>query len=370
MDSIVLAIIGAVVSFVCVTLMFLLFSLICKIKPISQSQGRTVFNSSREADRSVISTDQSASFDPSLRHVSMAELIVATDNFNPKGVIGDGSFGFVYKAKLSSNGGVVVALKKLDPNAFQGHREFRAEMETLGKLRHRNIVKILGYCVSGTDRILIYEFVEKGSLDRWLYNTSSSEDNSLILSPLSWETRVKIIRGVADGLAFMHGLETPIVHRDIKASNVLLDSDFEAHIADFGLARRIEGSHSHVSTQMAGTMGYMPPEYKIGFTAATVKADVYSFGTLMFEVASAKRPHWPTTGEDEREVWLVEWAKKRIAGNKAVEIVDGSVPREKLRESEVEEFMRIADMCTREKPKERPAMSDVVEMLNAMATWP
>lgn len=283
----------------------------------------------------------------------MSALINATNNFNPDLIIGDGSFGLVYKANLTV--GVTVALKKLSPDAFQGLREFRAEMETLGKVQHPNIVKILGYCVSGSDRVLIYEFIEKGSLDQWL-----QEEERL---PLSWEVRVRIVKGVAHGLAFMHGLETPIVHRDIKASNVLLDNEFEAHIADFGLARMIEGAHSHVSTQAAGTMGYMPPEYLEGYTNATVKADVYSFGVLMFEVATGKRPNWPVM-EDGHEIWMLEWAKKRIVENKHFEVIDPSIPGERLGDSEVVQFLRVANECTSEKAKDRPLMLEVVEKLN------
>lgn len=289
----------------------------------------------------------------------MSELTTATNNFNPDLIIGDGSFGFVYKASLSN--GPTVAVKKLSPDAFQGLREFRAEIETLTKLRHTNIVKILGFCVSGRDRALVYEFIHNGSLDQWLQDTSASSEVRFF--PLSWGIRVRVTKGVANGLAFMHGLESRIVHRDIKASNVLLDNEFEAHIADFGLARRIEGAHSHVSTQAAGTMGYMPPEYRAGFTAATVQADVYSFGVLMFEVVTGKRPNWPVM-EDGREIWMIEWAKIRISEQKFLEVVDPCIPREELRECEVGEFLRVADLCTSEKPKDRPLMREVVEMLS------
>ncbi|OVA09173.1 Protein kinase domain [Macleaya cordata] len=297
----------------------------------------------------------------------MPELIIATRNFSTDRIIGDGSFGLVYKARLSN--GVTVAVKKLSNDAFQGFREFQAEMETLGKnkIRHPNLVRILGYCVSGDDRILIYEFIEKGSLDQWLHDTSLSsslDENKINIRPLSWETRVKIIKGVAKGLVFLHTLETPIIHRDIKASNVLLDSEFEAHIADFGLARRVNAWHSHVSTQVAGTIGYMPPEYKAGVTAATVKADVYSFGTLMIEVATGKRPNLPTKIETGKEVGLVEWARRMLAEGRHFEMIDKSMPREGLREGEIGEFLRIACLCTSEGSKDRPSMEEVVTMLN------
>ncbi|KAE8701834.1 peroxidase 12-like [Hibiscus syriacus] len=234
----------------------------------------------------------------------MEELAAATKNFSSDLIIGEGSFGYVYKATLSN--GVTVAIKKLDPNAFQGLREFRAEMETLGKLRHDNIVKILGFCSSGLDRVLIYEFIERGSLDQLMYD--EGQENS-VDGLLNWHTRKKIVRGIANGLAYLHGLDTPIIHRDIKASNVLLDQNFNAHISDFGLARQIQESRSHVSTQVAGTMGYMPPEYREGNTAATVVADVYSFGILMIEIATQNRPSWPVKLEG-KAIGLVEWARR------------------------------------------------------------
>ncbi|XP_022963746.1 putative serine/threonine-protein kinase [Cucurbita moschata] len=321
----------------------------------------------RNLDLSSVTVDGIASFDPSLCF-SMAELRSATKNFSNDLIVGDGSFGIVYKARLSS--GDNVAIKKLNHDAFQGFREFRAEMETLGKLRHRNIVKILGYCVSGSDRLLIYEFLERGSLDNCLYETSTSaeadkgSDGCLTSKqPLPWETRLKIMRGVANGLSYLHGLSQPIIHRDIKAGNVLLDSEYEAHIADFGLARMIDSSSSHVSTQFAGTWGYMRPEYRDGVTAATVKADVYSFGILMFEVAMGRRPNLPMVLED-REVGLIEWARILVAQNKHMEMVDASILKEDLVEANVKEYFRIACLCTSEKSKERPLMLNVVELLD------
>lgn len=365
------ALIAAAASFVVITLIFAIILLFCKRTykpPTYRTRAVNRPQPNRCSDLSSIALFDSASFDPSLSQISMSELIDATENFSTDKIIGDGSFGFVYKAKLSS--GVTVAIKKLDKDAFQGFREFRAEMETLGKLRHGNIVKIFGYCASGLDRVLIYEFVENGSLDQWLHDTSRNDDvdgskqlNSLC--PLSWETRAKIVRGVANGLAYLHGLEKPIIHRDIKSSNVLLDSDFEAHISDFGLARRIDTSHSHVSTQVAGTMGYMPPEYLGGNTAATVMLDVYSFGILMIEIATQIRPNLPVV-LDGQEVGLLEWARTMEARSKEIEMVDSNISREELSEAGVGEYFRIACMCTNEKSRERPAMSYVVQLLDEL----
>jgi serine/threonine protein kinase len=356
------AIIAAAASFFC-----------CKVNKKSgdQARGRGRVQARAQpktpnTELSSIAVDDSASFDPTLR-ISIAELVNATKNFSADLIVGDGSFGLVYKAQLSN--GVTVAIKKLDPDAFQGFREFRAEMDALRNLRHRNIVKILGYCVSGADRLLVYEYIEKGSLDQWLQDASSENDGMAaffqggVRKPLGWETRIKIAKGVANGLAYCHGLEQPIIHRDIKASNVLLDSEFEAHIADFGLARSIDSSHSHVSTQVAGTMGYMPPEYKEGLTAATVKADVYSFGVLMLEIATGKRPNLPMV-MDGKHILLVEWAKRMVAQNRQMEMVDANIWREGLVESHVKDYFDIAAKCTVEMSRERPGMAEVVELLD------
>ncbi|CAN8277007.1 unnamed protein product [Cochlearia groenlandica] len=342
-----------------------------------------------------------ASFDPSISdtQISMEDLSVATKGFSPDLIVGDGSFGFVYRAKLSN--GVVVAVKKLDKDALQGFREFSAEVETLVELLHPNIVRILGYCINGRDRVLIYEFLDNGSLDYWLHEAEHDDDISIetdrralsgqsgqstdhcagqsgqsidhcALSgqsttrscALSWPIRVRIAHGVARGLAYLHGLTKPIIHRDIKSSNVLLDSDFVAHIADFGLARMMEdASRSHVSTQVAGTMGYMPPEYWEGNTAATVKADVYSFGVLMLEMATKRRPNWLVL-VDDKEVGIAQWAVMLKGQNRYFEMVVGC--DEESEKKSVDEYFRIACLCINEAIKERPTMDIVVVLLGEL----
>ncbi|KAL7208438.1 hypothetical protein ACSBR1_030229 [Camellia fascicularis] len=368
MDSILQAAFAAIASFFVVTIIFLVIVGLCKggKKQDPQSRTRTVPNS----DLSSIAISESASFDRSLHRISMPELVKATRNFSSDLIIGDGSFGLVYKARLGS--GATVAVKKLGSDAFQGFREFRAEMETLGKLRHPNIVRILGYCATGSDRLLILEFIEKGSLDQWLLDMSSSNnDVSTPILPLSWETRLKIVRGVANGLNYMHNLDKPIIHRDIKASNVLLDSEFESHIADFGLARRIEGTSAHVSTQVAGTMGYMPPEYINGATMATTVGDVYSFGILMLEIATGIRPNLPFKVEEEggcKEVRLAEWARKMAEKNQQMKMLDANISRDGLNQDGVVEFFKIATSCSSEECKLRPSMKEVMESLNRIPT--
>ncbi|KAI8003675.1 Leucine-rich repeat receptor protein kinase EMS1 [Camellia lanceoleosa] len=371
MDAILQAALAAIGSFFVVTIIFLVILGLCKgvKKQDPQSRARTVPNS----DLSSIAISESASFDRSLHRISMCELVKATRDFSSDLIIGDGSFGLVYKARLTSGATVAtVAVKKLSSDAFQGFREFRAEMETLGKLRHPNIVRILGYCATGSDRLLILEFIEKGSLDQWLLDTSSSNNNvSTPILPLSWETRLKIVRGVANGLNYMHNLDKPIIHRDIKASNVLLDSEFEPHIADFGLARRIEGTSAHVSTQVAGTMGYMPPEYINGATMATTVGDVYSFGILMLEIATGIRPNLPFKVEEEggcKEVRLAEWARKMAEKNQQMKMLDANISRDGLNRDGVVEFFKIATSCSSEECKLRPSMKEVMESLNRIPT--
>ncbi|KAL1533458.1 non-specific serine/threonine protein kinase [Salvia divinorum] len=360
MDQTLQAILAAIASFFVVTLILGAILIICNSES-KQHRRRSSIPHNLVAPKPNPSPSICDSFDPSLPHVSMQELVAATQGFSKDLIIGDGSFGLVYKAHLRS--GAVVAVKKLSPDAFQGLREFQAEMETLGKIRHPNIVRILGYCATGQDRVLIYEFIEKGSLDQWLYDTSDEYDD--VVAPLSWNSRLRIVRGVAHGLAYMHHkLAIPIIHRDIKASNVLVDSELEAHIADFGLARRVEGPHSHVSTQVAGTMGYMPPEYMEGLTAATTAGDVYSFGVLMVEVVTGRRPSFPFPGEDGREVRLMEWVKGMVGKGKHVEMVDACIAKEDLEKGVVEEIFKIGLNCAHQNSKNRPTMNQVVDQLN------
>ncbi|KAG5530958.1 hypothetical protein RHGRI_025789 [Rhododendron griersonianum] len=299
-------------------------------------------------------TGLSSTFDP--KQVSMAELEKATHNFSPDLIIGRGSFGKVYKAHLPHAGLSTVAVKKLSQDAFHGFCEFRVEMAALSKLRHPNIVTILGFCDTGSARVLVYEYVPNGSLDKWLLLDTPSETPRSRLTPswetrinvvktirsrlpLSWGIRIKIVKGVASGLAYMHNLQTPIIHRNIKASKVLLDNDFEPHIADFGLARIIDGSLSHVSTQAFGTIGYMPPEYVQGTTMATATGDVYSFGVLMLEISTGIRPDLPFKEErNGKKVWLVEWAREKVAQNGHMEILNANIYRPGLEESRDAKF--------------------------------
>ncbi|KAK1264302.1 Leucine-rich repeat receptor protein kinase EXS [Acorus gramineus] len=353
MDHPLQALIAAASSFVLVTILFSLLLLLCRLcrRPKTQTPSSPPI------------ADERAIFHPSLVHISMSNLVSATRNFSPDAIIGDGAFGFVYRAVLpAASTASAVAVKRLDPYAaYHGHREFLAEVETLGRIRHPNLVRILGYCSSGRDRLLIYEYVDHGSLDHHLH--SSPGDEASVVD-LPWAARARIVRGVASGLAFLHDECKPcIIHRDIKASNILLDANLEARVADFGLARLVEPTRSHVSTQVAGTMGYMPPEYRDGGMVATFKADVYSFGVLLFEVASGRRPDLPVR-VDGRDVGMVGWARGLVEGDRHVEVLDpGLAVGEEVLEM-VRGYLRVAHVCTSEVPRDRPSMMEVVRLLS------
>ncbi|KAL2608686.1 hypothetical protein R1flu_027259 [Riccia fluitans] len=280
------------------------------------------------------------------------ELALATDCYNEKNIIGDGGFGLVYKAVL--NNGAVVAVKKLLEDGLQGDSEFLAEMQTLGKIKHKNLICLRGYCSHGREKILVYEYLENGSLDSWLH--CREEGNST----LDWMTRLKIARSAAEGLAFLHHECVPaIIHRDVKVSNILLDSEFESRLADFGLARSARAFESHVSTGLAGTAGYIPPEYCQG-RSATLKGDVYSFGVVMLELITGKRPTDPFY--KKKDMSLVSSYIQDVAWRD--EALDKS-----LRHScsdQMVEFMRIAGSCCNPCPSQRPSMNQVVRMLEIL----
>ncbi|XP_024022257.1 probable receptor-like protein kinase At2g42960 [Morus notabilis] len=314
-----------------------------------------------EANVQIAPLEVTVSFDPSLQ-ISLNDITTATKNFSADLITADGRFGFVYKAELPN--GLKLAVKKLDPEGFHCFMEFRSELEILGKLRHRNIVRLLGYCVTGGERVLIYEFFEMGNLDICLHGLS--KDSSASRLTLFWEARHKIIRGVANGLAYMHDLEKPIIHRDIKAENIFLDSEFEAHIADFGLARMVEFQNTHVSTQEAGTVGYIAPEYEEGCAVARVKGDVYAFGILMLEVATGKQPRL-SVSMDGKRMSFMKWARHMVAQNREREMLVPNLGRG-LDVSKIQEYFKIALMCTNPIPAERPTMRNAVELLAQNST--
>ncbi|CAN1755052.1 Leucine-rich repeat receptor protein kinase EMS1 [Linum perenne] len=308
----------------------------------------------------------SSYFRQPLLKVTLSNILEGTNNFCNSNIIGDGGFGTVYKAKLvtkNNNDILVVAVKKLSHSKAQGDREFMAEMETLGKVKHKNLVSLLGYCSLGEEKLLVYEYMANGSLDTWLRD-------GLNPKPLDWATRLKIAIGSARGLAFLHHGFTPhVIHRDVKSSNILLDPDFEAKVADFGLARLISAYETHVSTEIAGTLGYIPPEYGQS-GRASVKGDVYSYGVILLELVTGKEPTGPEFKEGEGGN-LVGWVLQKVKKGEGVDVVDQSVVNGggRLGVMMMMKVLEVAVGCLAEKPNDRPSMRQVLEGLKGIRGW-
>ncbi|XP_051128325.1 putative serine/threonine-protein kinase isoform X2 [Andrographis paniculata] len=279
------------------------------------------------------------------------ELRAATNNFHRSNKIGRGGFGTVYKGILKN--GREVAVKMLSAESKQGVREFLTEIDTISNVKHPNLVELLGCCVHEPNRILVYEYVENSSLDRALLGSKRS-------IKLEWERRSIICVGTARGLAYLHEELVPhIVHRDIKASNILLDQDFQPKIGDFGLAKLFPDDITHISTRIAGTTGYLAPEYVLG-GQLTKKADVYSFGVLILEVVSGGSSGDTNYGGVQK--LLVEWAWELYEQGKLLELVDPEL--KEFPKEEVLRFIKVALFCIQAIASRRPTMNQVIEMLS------
>ncbi|XP_076900237.1 putative LRR receptor-like serine/threonine-protein kinase At1g56140 [Bidens hawaiensis] len=281
---------------------------------------------------------------------SYGDLRDATDDFSPANKLGEGGFGPVYKGTLED--GRVIAVKQLSVASHHGKSQFIAEIAMISAVQHRNLVKLYGCCIEGDRRLLVYEYHENKSLDQALFG-----DNRL---SLNWATRFDICLGIARGLAYLHEeSRIRIIHRDIKASNILLDAELNPKISDFGLAKLYDDKKTHMSTRVAGTIGYLAPEYAMrGYL--TEKADVFGFGVVALEIISG-RPISDSTLEDEK-IYLLEWAWNLHEANSEVELVDEELSE--FDENEVKKVMRVALLCTQTSPMQRPSMSRVVAMLS------
>ncbi|XP_059595949.1 cold-responsive protein kinase 1 isoform X1 [Vitis vinifera] len=291
------------------------------------------------------------------KQISFNELKKATDNFHPSSKIGRGGFGTVYKGTLKN--GREVAVKMLSTSSKQGLREFLTEINTISNVRHPNLVELIGCCVHGNNKILVYEYVENNSVDQVLLALFL-----LILAGhkiiLDWGKRSAICMGTARGLAFLHEELVPhIVHRDIKASNILLEKDFSPKIGDFGLAKLFPDDITHISTRIAGTTGYLAPEYALG-GQLTMKADVYSFGVLVLEIISGKTSSQANFGGSQK--FLLEWAWQLHIEGRFLELVDPELVE--FPEEEVMRYAKVAFFCTQAAASRRPLMSQVVDMLS------
>ncbi|CAL5192023.1 unnamed protein product [Lathyrus oleraceus] len=292
----------------------------------------------------------------SAQSFTFRELASITRNFRQENLIGEGGFGRVYRGRLEKTN-QEVAVKQLDRNGLQGNREFLVEVLMLSLLHHRNLVNLIGYCADGEQRLLVYEYMPLGSLEDHLLDLPPKQ------KPLEWLKRMKVALDAAKGLEYLHDrANPPVIYRDLKSSNILLDNDFNAKLSDFGLAKLgPTGDKSHVSSRVMGTYGYCAPEYQ-RTGQLTVKSDIYSFGVVLLELITGRRTIDNTRPLKEQN--LVYWAYPVLREPpRYTELADpkleGSFPMRSLHQA-----VAIAAMCLNEEPSVRPLISDVVTALS------
>ncbi|KAJ4835285.1 hypothetical protein Tsubulata_002805 [Turnera subulata] len=282
---------------------------------------------------------------------SYQELKQATNGFSEKELLGRGGFGQVYRGTLPDSK-IQVAVKRVSNESKQGLREYVSEIASIGRLRHRNLVQLVGWCRRRDDFLLVYDYMANGSLDRHLFDGAKRV--------LCWEQRFKIIKDVASGLLYLHeGYEQVVIHRDIKASNVLLDEELTGRLGDFGLARLYEHGSNPNTTRVVGTLGYLAPEVpRTG--KATASSDVYAFGALLLEVVCGRRPIEPRAPPEE--LVLVDWVGEKYRQGRVLDVVDPSLGGE-YNESEVVVVLKLGLMCSNTAPIARPRMRQVMRYL-------
>ncbi|XP_027907823.1 probable serine/threonine-protein kinase PBL19 [Vigna unguiculata] len=297
-----------------------------------------------------------------LRVFSLSELKRATSDFNRLFKIGEGGFGSVFKGSVQPADGngnpVVVAIKRLNKDALQGHKQWLTEVQFLGVVEHPNLVKLIGYCAlddeRGIQRLLVYEYMPNKSLEFHLFNKA--------YDPLPWKTRLEIALGAAQGLTYLHEeLEIQVIYRDFKSSNILLDEEYKPKLSDFGLAREgpVAGD-THVSTAVMGTYGYAAPDY-IETGHLTAKSDVWSFGVVLYEMLTGRRSMERNRPKSEKK--LLEWVKQYPPDSKKFETIIDQRLQGEYSKNGARKLAKLADHCLRKSAKDRPTMSQVVERL-------
>ncbi|KAH9300538.1 hypothetical protein KI387_012121, partial [Taxus chinensis] len=286
------------------------------------------------------------------RHFSFAEIQDATNNFDDSHLLGSGGFGKVYRGEIP--GGIRVAVKRANPRALQGSREFRNEINLLSRLRHKHLVSLIGFCDQNSEMCLVYDYVANGTLQKHLYGKNRSNN------VLSWKQRLKICIDAAKGLDYLHSeaFQT-VIHRDVKSTNILLDENLRAKVSDFGLSKNVATfDQSHVTTAVKGSYGYIDPQY-FRRLAVTKKTDVYSFGVVLFEVLCAKPAVMQMPTQTGGKINLSDYVLENIREGVLEHIIDPSLTGDITSES-LKKFAKVAEKCLAEEGDERPSMADVV----------
>ncbi|XAR49231.1 Non-specific serine/threonine protein kinase [Bertholletia excelsa] len=285
---------------------------------------------------------------------TLRDLELATDHFSKENILGEGGYGVVYRGRLIN--GTPVAIKRLLNNLGQAEKEFRVEVEAIGHVRHKNLVRLLGYCIEGIHRLLVYEYVNNGNLEQWLHGAMSQHGH------LTWEARMKVLIGTAKALAYLHeAIEPKVVHRDIKSSNILIDDEFNAKVSDFGLAKLLGAGKSHVTTRVMGTFGYVAPEYA-NTGLLNEKSDVYSFGVVLLEAITGRDP--VDYGRPAQEVNLVDWLKMMVGNRRSEEAVDQNIETRPSTRA-LKRALLTALRCVDPDYDKRPKMGQVARMLES-----
>ncbi|CAL9117367.1 unnamed protein product [Musa textilis] len=292
-----------------------------------------------------------------LRRFSYRELQAATENFNAKNILGQGGFGVVYKGHLRN--GTMVAVKRLkDPN-FTGEVQFQTEVEMIGLALHRNLLRLYGFCMTSNERVLVYPFMPNGSVADRLRDRCQSKPS------LDWNKRMRIAIGAARGLLYLHEQCNPkIIHRDVKAANILLDESFEAVVGDFGLAKLLDRRESHVTTAVRGTVGHIAPEY-LSTGQSSEKTDVYGFGILLLELITGQKTMNSGNGNVQKGM-ILDWVKTLHEEERVHEMVDRDL-NGSFSAAQLENAVDVVLLCTQSNPSLRPKMSEVVKALESIA---
>ncbi|XP_031129902.1 BRASSINOSTEROID INSENSITIVE 1-associated receptor kinase 1-like [Ipomoea triloba] len=290
-----------------------------------------------------------------LKKFSLRELQVATDHFSNKNILGRGGFGKVYRGRLAD--GSLVAVKRLKEERSQGgEMQFQTEVEMISMAVHRNLLRLRGFCMTPTERLLVYPYMENGSV------ASRLRDRPESVPPLDWPVRKHIALGAARGLAYLHDHCDPkIIHRDVKAANILLDREMEAVVGDFGLAKLMNYKDTHVTTAVRGTIGHIAPEY-LSTGKSSEKTDVFGYGVMLLEIITGQRAFDLARLANDDDVMLLDWVKGLLKEKKYEILVDADL-QGMYEEDQVEQLIQVALLCTQGTPMERPRMAEVVGML-------